>query len=372
MKLPVSRSIAKRVMRFFVWAVGVLLLVRHAASGSGSSIVVATLGRRSPRARTGTAGEGGGAIVVRGGNSGLTATPPPPTPLKRLGRPLPVPNIVHYVFGLDPVGIMPFGILQYLSIVASVLYVRPDEIRWHHKFTPQDELSRKWWACSLPHIALTPVEPVTIVRGRPLPNLIVQQQSDIIRIRLMNDTGGIYFDTDVIPLRSFTELRVYEFLMGKEGNRDDALCPAVLVGAPHSRFIQRLWNSYDTFDPKVWAYHAVAVPALLQQQAPDECTVVGGRAFFTPGFGSLHELHEQDDGYDFRENFAVHLWATAHDGYRASFSKLTIADIFVRKGSFHRIARKLLVEALAAGLLCDFARNETVAAVVSAAAAPAT
>jgi hypothetical protein len=371
MKLPVSRSIAKRAMRLFVWASGVLLLVRHTTSGSGS-IVVATLGRRSPRARTGTAGKGGGAIVVRGGNSGLTATPPPPTPLKRLGRPLPVPNIVHYVFGLDPVGIMPFGILQYLSIIGSVLYVRPDEIRWHHKYTPQDESSRKWWACSLPHITLTPVEPVTEMNGRPLPNLIVQYQSDIIRLRLMNETGGIYFDTDIIPLRSFDELRTFEFLMGKEGDRDDALCPAVLVGAPRSRFIQRWWAAYDTFDPKgKWAYHGVRVPALLQHQAPDECIVLGNRAFFTPNYGSMHELHEKDDGYNFRENYALHMWATAHDGYRASFSKLTIADIFVRKGSFHRIARKLLVEALAAGLLCDFARNETVAAVVSAAATPA-
>jgi hypothetical protein len=274
-----------------------------------------------------------------------------------------VPNIVHYIFGLDPVGLMPFGILQYLSIIGATLYMRPDEIRWHHKYAS----SGLWWNCSLPHLTLMPVEPVTEIRGRHLPNLMVQQQADIIRLRVMNETGGIYFDTDIIPLRSFDELRAYEFLMGKQGDQDAALCNAVLVGAPRARFIERWWNSYDSFDPKIWAHHAVSVPARLQHEAPLECTTVSNRAFFTPGYHMLNELHEQDDGYDFRYNFAVHLWTTAHDGYRASFSSLTISDIFVRKGSFHRIARKVLTEALAAGLLCDFARDETSAAIFRAA-----
>lgn len=328
-------------MRLFVWAASLVLLARHL---SGVTSADSPRERRRPRPRPPQPS------ANVSGVGGLIAP--------RKGHPLPAPNIVHYIFGLDPVGLMPFGILQYLSIVGAALYLRPDEIRWHHKY----ESSGFWWNCSLPHLTLIPVEPVTEVRGKVLSNLMVQLQSDIIRLRVMNETGGIYLDTDVIPLRSFDELRAYEFVMGKEGERDDALCNAVLIGAPRSRFIQRWWRSYDSFDPKIWGQHSVRVPAILQREAPDECTTVSSRGFFMPTWGMLRELHEKDDGYDFRENFAVHLWATAHDGYRASFSKLTIADIFVRKGSFHRIARKVLKEALAAGILCEQARSETAAA----------
>jgi hypothetical protein len=337
-----ARPAMRMVMRLFVWATGLLLLVRHfgggAQIGGGPREFRRRKSRPPPESATVSSGSGGD----------FSATP------IRKGHQLPVPNLVHYIFGLDPVGIMPFGILQYLSIIGTVIYLKPEEIQWHHKF----ESSGLWWNCSLPHLTLVPVEPVSEVHGKILPNLMVQQQSDIIRLQVMNASGGIYLDTDVIPLRSFDELRAYEFVMGKEGG-DAALCNAVLIGAPHSRFIQRWWKSYDSFDPKVWGQHSVRLPAILQRDAPDECTTVSTRAFFMPTWGMLYELHEKDDGYDFRDNFAVHLWATAHDGYRASFSQLSIADIFLGKGSFHRIARKLLTEALAANLLCDHARVET-------------
>ena len=267
-----------------------------------------------------------------------------------------VPNIVHYIYGLENVSLVPFGLLQYISILGTLLYIRPDKILWHHKFVPDEKAI--WWPCALPHLALTPAEPVREVHGRFMPNILQQHQSDITRFRILNESGGIYLDTDIIPLRSFGILRMHEFLMGKEGNAENALCNAVLIATPKARFLQRWWATYNSFDVNEWANHSVYIPALLQRQFPDECVALSNRAFFTPGGDMLDSLYTYDDGYDFQDNFAMHLWTSANADYRAHLIHLTIEDIFHGKGSFHRIARQVLIESFSAGLLCGRARAE--------------
>ncbi len=208
--------------------------------------------------------------------------------------PLPVPNVVHFVFGLDPTfGHIKFGMIHYLAVLGAKMFLRPDEILMHRQYTP----SGAWWDCARPLLRLVDVENVTAVHGRTFLNMKVQHQADIIRMRIMRDVGGIYLDSDVIPLRNFDELRHHDFSMGIE--KDIGLCNAVMVGAPNSSFINRWWNEYENFDPTTqWAYHSVELPFKLMQKHPAEVHVLSEQAFFYPMWNQLEAMYDADDGYD--------------------------------------------------------------------------
>lgn len=265
-----------------------------------------------------------------------------------------VPNIVHFIFGLDPnFGHLKFGMIHYLAILGAHLHVQPDEIRLHYLYEPTGE----WWNCTKPMVKLVKENDITEVYGKPM-KMKVAHKADIIRMRILREEGGIYLDSDVIALRSFEELRKYDLSMGLEG--EEGLCNAVLIGAPNTSFINRWWDEYRTFDAeKQWAYHSVLVPRQLQRKYPTEVIVLSDRAFFTPMWTQLRTMYDTDDGYDYHANFAVHLWTSADERQRNRLGKLTPEDIFTGEGSFHRRMRIFLADAYDKGKLCPLIHERT-------------
>jgi hypothetical protein len=101
---------------------------------------------------------------------------------------LPVPNVVHFVFGLEQsFGHIKFGLLHYLAILGAAVTIKPDEIRWHYNYLPEG----MWWECARPHLTLHKVEDVTHVHGKPKP-MRVQHKADILRMQIMLNEGGMY------------------------------------------------------------------------------------------------------------------------------------------------------------------------------------
>ena len=106
-------------------------------------------------------------------------------------------------------------------------------------------------------------------------------------------------------------------------------------------------------------------PRIYQVAAehPGEINVLPGDAFFYPMWSApqLKRLYEADDGYDFKNNYAVHLWAAAAEAvpaFRDLLRSLTVRDVFTCGGSFCRVARQLLADAHAARALCPAAEAE--------------
>jgi hypothetical protein len=173
---------------------------------------------------------------------------------------------------------------------------------------------------------------------------------------------------DIIPLASFEEVRRAggggRLVMGlEEAPGQVGLCNAVLVGAPNTSFVNRWWAAYTSFDPQAsWAYHSVILPRELAGAHPEEITILSGSAFFSPVWTELKELYEADDGYAFRDNFAVHLWTSQEAKTYGGLGRLTMAGVCAGNGSFHRVARRVLRDAAAEGLLCPAAEFERHAA----------
>jgi hypothetical protein len=314
------------------------------------------------------------------GTFGRTRKVPGPAVVQREVDPNPVPNIAHFIFGLDPnFGHMGFGLIHYMAILGASRHIQPKSIRLHYLYEPEGP----WWECAKPLVDMVLEKDVTEVYGKPM-KMKVQHKADILRMNIMLNEGGIYLvssaeakcaqnggrslilcaspfpslqDSDVIPLRSFSELRLADLTMGLEG--DAGLCNAVMVGIPNSTFIRRWWGEYKTFDPEhQWAYHSVQLPRQLQRQHPEEVTVLSEKAFFYPSWIHLRTLYDEDDGYDYADNFAVHLWTSADERQRNRLAKLSVSDVYQGRGSFHRIARKLLEEAESSGKLCETAAED--------------
>lgn len=296
-----------------------------------------------------------------GGARGMRA--PRPRGVSPGGRPAPlaIPPHVHYVFGMDSnFGHLGFGLVHYLSLLATKMYLNPPAISWHHRFLPPN--SSAWWACARPLVTPRPVDDVTAVHGRAFPSLHVAHKADIVRLDVLRAEGGVYLDSDVIPLRSFDEL----LRLGADGavvmGREEApgqsgLANAVMLAPPNATFLNRWWARYDDFNPeKSWARHSVILPRELAREHPREVVSLGGSAFFAPVWTELKALYEEDDGFSYADNFAVHLWTSQETKRYGGLAKLSVASVFEGGGSFHRVARRLLRDADARGLLCDAAK----------------
>ena len=68
-----------------------------------------------------------------------------------------------------------------------------------------DEPKGKWWGLTKELVTLTKIDPPTEIFGKP----ITQQahKSDVLRLQILIEYGGVYVDTDTIFVKSFTPLR---------------------------------------------------------------------------------------------------------------------------------------------------------------------
>jgi hypothetical protein len=90
------------------------------------------------------------------------------------------------------------------------------------------------------------------------------------------------------------------------------LCNAMIMARPHSRFIQRWFATYASFDNSDWNYHSVILPGKLAPFFPKEITVLNHTSFFWPLWDSegLRTLY-LEKSYDFSANLGTHIWESA-------------------------------------------------------------
>lgn len=213
-------------------------------------------------------------------------------------NPDPIPSILHVV----PPGIGIFSYLQWLSISSGVKQIRPQRTLAHMiSGTIPPPGSNFWWdeIVRLPGFEIKEVDDPKQIFGNPI--LDVSHKSDVIRLRALQDHGGVYIDTDVIVLRPFDDLMSgdEDVVLGVEKADGtfqnpveiNGLCNAVIISKKDSRFLKVWWETYRTFRGKpfrgggIWNYHSVKLPWALAKNASvadTPVTVLDHRSFFTP------------------------------------------------------------------------------------------
>jgi Glycosyltransferase sugar-binding region containing DXD motif len=277
-----------------------------------------------------------------------------------------VPNIFHFIFGMAPdFGGKPFSLVHYLSVKSAVELNKPEAAIFHYQYEPQGE----WWDKAKPLLTLNKIISPESIMGNPL--LHVAHKADVVRLRALQETGGIYLDLDTISVRPLTPMLQHTFVIGEElkpeyqpknarqrwkqqlrlffnGKKPTGspagLCNAVLMAEPGCFFVNRWLEEYKTFRSKgrdmYWNEHSVQLPLQLAAQYPDQLTRLGPYAFHYPLYNETGLKAMFEKVTDFPEAYLHHLWESfSWNGY---LSLLTEENIRTKDTTYNLIARRFL------------------------------
>ncbi|ODO08764.1 hypothetical protein L198_00497 [Cryptococcus wingfieldii CBS 7118] len=276
----------------------------------------------------------------------------------------PIPNIVHYVYGLaDDQPDFPY--FAYLAMRSALVSLKPDRVYFHCIHEP----SGYWWERVKDWEGWEDEEGVTrglveVKMARDVqwigksrrPVVHFAHKADIIRLEVLLEYGGIYIDIDTFILKSFAaaSLLQYDTVLGLEAHgltflggpgsddemRPKGLCNAIIVSRKGASFLTRWLESYEGFREDKWTEHSVEMPWTLAQVYPTSVTVLSERAFFWPLWTDdhIHAVYATTQ-YDFEASgqLAYHAWESKARPYLSRLDPSTIGHIAT---SFTRMARK--------------------------------
>jgi hypothetical protein len=155
-----------------------------------------------------------------------------------------------------------WDLMRYLA-VKSFHHHNPDyQINFYTNIPPSGE----YWERVSTFVTLHIVDPPMEVFGNPLVH--PAHASDVFRIRILNEHGGVYSDFDTITIKSFDDLIAEEkFIVGKLGSRDWKYGNGVLISPPNSKYLQEWYDEYTWFRSKgkdtYWDEHSVKMHSTL-------------------------------------------------------------------------------------------------------------
>lgn len=203
-----------------------------------------------------------------------------------------IPHTVHFIIIAEHNKQAELEFYQYLAIKAALLRIHPENVKIHSYLLNE---SNRWWQLIKHAVTLVIHEPHQTLRtvDGHAHKLRLPHQTDILRLRILHQEGGIYLDTDVYALQSFSPLlqSPRDLLMGHEGGNRSGIGNAVIVARPGSSFIAKWLTAYnESFDnrPQMWNHHSVKVPAELAVQYPEDICKLSPSTFFWPTWSADH------------------------------------------------------------------------------------
>ncbi|KAI0019604.1 glycosyltransferase family 32 protein [Xylariomycetidae sp. FL0641] len=217
----------------------------------------------------------------------------------------PIPNHVHFIYGLSnpyyQTSVGTFDFLCYLAVRSAIVGLKADRVFLHYTYladppAPEPNASpwsNPWISRLKDDITLEYHSPEEMAALKSSPGATWQAAhiSDILRLKLLQERGGIYLDMDSFGLRPFTDLLKSrrDMIMGHEGGDRGGLCNAIMVARRNSSFIDRWLTEYNNVDlSREWNYHSVRVPKQLQLQYRNEVCALPPSSFFWPTWTWYH------------------------------------------------------------------------------------
>jgi hypothetical protein len=249
-----------------------------------------------------------------------------------------IPNILHYVQLSN--GGRSWKLHHYLSVKSAKLRSGFDKI---YMWVDEDPMG-EWWDLTKPMVEIVKIEPPSKIFDKEITQLA--HKSDVLRLQILIENGGVYVDTDTIFAKSFTSLLNNRFVMGHQGlNGNEGLCPAVLLSEKDSYFAKQWlmgFNDYFFGGPPgsdTWCTHSVYYPMQLAKLIPDSITILNHESFFWPLYHQSHMDQMFEQIHEFPNAFSHHLWESAGKKY---LENLTVESILNTDTTFSRLVKDLL------------------------------
>ncbi len=252
-----------------------------------------------------------------------------------------VPNIVHFIWYSDTA--KPFLFQNMLSVMSAHRYINPDVILFHTNMEPTGQ----YWnmVLSLPSFRVVKRNYTLCFNDHLLKKPTTKTgPSNVDRLTVLSENGGIYLDLDVIVVRSFDPLRRFPCAVGTESSRNyksHIVCGAVIICCRKSLFLHYWRQAFiEDYRPEKWAYNSGRVPTHLWQKYPD-LVHVEKTSFFHPTWFELDQIFLQKKFDWQKKNYLIHLWnhvsARKHYIAEPAFEKIR-----TRNSTFGEIARYVL------------------------------
>lgn len=231
-----------------------------------------------------------------------------------------IPRIFHFVFGLRP-QTEPFHLAHYLCLASCFAVNRPERICFHYEHQPYGP----WWERIKDKLELHKIEPDAFIAGFQYADEQVARYryahlSDITRLQILLQHGGVYADIDTIFIRPLPqELFAQSCVMGRERvdwsaeaarQAGGSLCNAFIMAEPGAPFIQAwLEQIRERFDGS-WSAHSTFLPFRLSQELPHVIRVEPETSFFALDWSKrgVRQLFTQTAALP-ETAYSLHLWS---------------------------------------------------------------
>jgi hypothetical protein len=142
--------------------------------------------------------------------------------------------------------------------VIDILKNNPDKIYFYYHYEPNG----RWWEKTKEICEIIFVPIPTHIGNKELKK--VAHKSDILRMKILKQYGGIYLDIDTICIRNYQDLLYNKFVIANEitdSGRNMELCNAIMMCEPNCSFINDWWNHYEKFfNPDGWQEASTILP----------------------------------------------------------------------------------------------------------------
>ncbi|WP_162515310.1 glycosyltransferase [Paenibacillus pinistramenti] len=208
-----------------------------------------------------------------------------------------------------------------MAVKSCIEVNRPDKVYFHYEHLPYG----KWWDEIKGSLTLHPIEKDQAMAAYRYKDSSIEKYryahlSDISRLEILLEYGGVYADIDTIFVKPIPEeLYQHACVMGREKVDESvpaakeaggSLCNAFIMAEKNARFI-RLWldRIFDEFDGS-WSAHSTFLPYRISREYPETIHVEPERSFFyldwtREGIRSLFnkKVELPEDVY------SLHLWS---------------------------------------------------------------
>ena len=247
-----------------------------------------------------------------------------------------IPNIFHFVY----INERPWKLHHYLSVKSAVVRSGAEKVVIWLDEEPEGE----YWDKTKELVEIAKVKPPTEIFGVPITQ--PAHKSDVIRLQVLIERGGIYADTDVIVMKPFTDLLDNSFVMGHQAQGgSEGLCPATMLSEKDSVFAKS-WligfkHAFKGGPPgsDTWCTHSVKLPAYLANTMQEHITIADHEAFFWPLYHQEHMKVLFEKNLRFPNAYSHHLWESSGRQY---LDEMTEEKIKTEDTTFTNAVRDLL------------------------------